>query len=185
MKPPSVLNGIFAGEFDQVNGVGHLFHDVVADICTSAAADAFVLKSITNVDACGADLNTKLAVDAVAQAQLLFDRLLAQVLRSVPPGFSSLCIVTHDQGVGIEHGALKPCIGTHVFANLLPHETRVAIGGQGIKQNPKQGPTHQVERPDLVKEISDRHKVTHKGQSRPKRDQAPNQVLAHLFYQDL
>jgi hypothetical protein len=44
----------------------HTIHNLVAGVCTKPAANALVLKAITNVNACGADFHADAAVNTVA-----------------------------------------------------------------------------------------------------------------------
>jgi len=127
---------ILGGVTDQPFRVTHLFHHLVAAIHACAAADAFVLQPVPDVDAGRADLDADAAIDAVAEAfRASIDRPAARAA-----GVASACIVGNDQRVRIEHDALEARIRTHVLAHLLAHEARVAPGGESVEQHPERLP---------------------------------------------
>ena len=135
-----VFHRMLRRKFNQVTRITYFVHHGVAHVGTSTTANAFVLQAFSNINAGGADLHTQTAIDAGTQihsGEIGFFR--ARTAR-----LSALCIVSDDQGVFVKHGALKARIGAHVFANLLAHETRIAIGCKAIKENPKNFPGRHI-----------------------------------------
>src|SRR5207249_10144801 len=112
---------VLGGVSDQSFRVAHLGHDLVAAVDACRTADAFVLQPVAYVDAGWTDLHADAAVDAITEpAVARVSRLSAR-----SPGLAAGMVVGDDERVAIEHHALEACVGTHVLAHLLAHETRV------------------------------------------------------------
>jgi hypothetical protein len=83
----------------------------------------------------------------------------------------------------VKHGTLKTRIRTHVFTHLLAHEACVAIGGKGVKENPKRLPRPQNGVEKRHRQLMDGREIAHKGKARPNGQENPNRVLVPFFDQ--
>ena len=173
---PCLGHGILRGQADQAAWILHLVHHGVAGVYAQAAANALVLQPVADVDTHGADLHAELAVDAVAQTfGLVVNALLA---RTAP--LAALCVVADDHGVLVEHGALKTCIGAHVFADLLAHIAGIAIGGKTIEQHPENLPVA-TQGQQLDTQFTDGHEIAHEGETGPQGQGDPEELLERLL----
>src|SRR5690606_18593782 len=122
------------------------------------------------------DLDAQAAIDARAQPEHGRVRLArARSLR-----FAALRVVGDDQSVPVEHHALEARVGTHVLADLLAHETGVAIGGEAVEQDPEGLPGTERRSRDEAAELKDRREVSDEGKAGPESEQDPGAVLGGL-----
>src|SRR4051812_13544398 len=113
--------------------VTHLVHHLVATVDAGRAADAFVLQPVANIDSGWTHLHADSAIDAGAQPRRrVICRLAARTAR-IP----ALTVISNNQGIGVEHDALKTRIWAHVFAHLLTHPAGIAVGRESIEQYPE------------------------------------------------
>ena len=133
LAAPAVGHAVFGGVADEAARVAHFVHHAVAGVDAGGAADAFVLQAVADVDAHGADLHAQGAVDAFAQAL----RLVVGFFGACAARLATGGVVGDDEGVFVEHGALKARVGAHVFADLLAHVPGVAVGGEGVEKDPE------------------------------------------------
>src|SRR3989344_1888221 len=176
LAPPAVFHAVERGVMDQAARRPDLVHDRVADVDARGAADALVLQALPDVDARRADLHAQGAVDAVALVQGLgIGTALARAT-----GLTALGVVADDEGVAVEHRALKARVRAHVLAHLLAHVARVAIGGETVEQHPEDLPGAHAEVDDLGGKHADRREVADEGVARPQRKGDPGELLARL-----
>jgi hypothetical protein len=76
-------------------------------------------------------------------------------------------IVGNDQRIGVDHGALKPRIGTHVDAHLLTQPSSISIGGKAVEQIPRRSPMGRCQASVLFTQFEDRSEVADEGKSGP------------------
>lgn len=104
----------------QALGAAQLFHDRVTGVHAVSAADAFHLEALADVDSRGADLYAALAIYAVAKMRT------GGGSRRIAP----LVVVTDDDGIVINEGALEASVGandkTELFAK--PREIEIKDG---------------------------------------------------------
>jgi hypothetical protein len=138
------------------------------------------LQALSNVDASRTNLNAQVTVHTVAQP-LCFDGLQVRIFRAMATTLASLLVVGDDQGVLVKHGALKPGVRAHVFADLLAHEACIPISCKAVKNNPKQGPAKDLSMNDCVSQSARWHEIGYKAETRDKRDCNPDAVLDELL----
>ena len=83
------------------------------------------------------------------------------------PGFPAGSVVGDDEGVFVEHGALKARIGAHVFADLFAHVAGKAVGGKAVEEDPEGFPVAQGTADDFEDEVMDGGEVAHEGEAGP------------------
>ncbi len=154
-----------------------LVHHRVAGVDAQRAGDAFELLAVANVDACGADGDAGVAVDAIAgQQPLRLCLLLAAHARLAAP-----VIVGDDQRVLVEHGRLDARPGAHVDADLFAHDATKNIGGgrqdgdRGVGDERRLSGGEIVGQGGCVREIED------PGAAGGHRDDQPCRVLGQLL----
>src|SRR5208283_2892192 len=151
-------------------------HDLVAAVDAGAAADAFVLQAVADVDAGGAYLHADVAADAITEGQLLaLRRPGARAAR-----FAALAVVGNDQRIRVEHDALEARVRAHVLAYLLAHESGVAVGGKGIEENPERFPRAELAAQGAHAQVANGREVGDEGVAGPQRDDEPGAVLGRL-----
>src|SRR5262249_30342263 len=138
--------------------------------------DAFELQTLADIDAGWAYLDADVAVDAIAQA------LAARIdrARPRPTRFAARPVVSDDQRVAVEHHALEARIWTHVLADLLAHEPRVAEGREAVEKDPERFPSAEVPRGDVEAELADRREIANERVAGPQRDDEPGDVLGRF-----
>src|SRR5210317_1924021 len=114
-----------------------LIHYGVAGVDALGAADAFVLQTVSDINARGAYLNAEAAVHAVPGA---FRGALLGT-----PRFAPGRVVGNDERIWVEHGGLEAGVGAHIEAGLLPHDAAHKEGHEGEKAQPKGGPAREGE----------------------------------------
>ncbi len=172
---PAVRHAVLRGIADEPARVLHLVHHGVARIHAEAAADAFVLQAVADVDAHGADLHAQRAIDAIAQAPgPVVHRLVARAAR-----LAADLVVRDDEGVLVEHRALEARIGAHVLADLLAQEAGVAVSGEAVEGHPEELPGA-LQRHQLGAQLADGHEVAHEGKARPCGNSDPEELLEDL-----
>src|SRR5208283_4111506 len=82
---------------DQAGRVAKPLHHLIAAVDTCGAADALILQALADVDPGGANLHTDVAVDAVAQSEVLaLDRLGPRAAR-----FATVTVVGDSQRIRV------------------------------------------------------------------------------------
>ena len=170
------LKGILRGVAHESPVVTHLVHDLVADVNARSTADALVLEPVAYVDAGGANLYAKAAVDAVSETGG------CRVGASLPgtPRLTAFFIVRDDQRVPVEHGALETGVGAHVDAHLLAQPPGIPVRGEAVKENPEGFPGTEAQGDDVLPELLDGCEVTDESEARPQREGDPDSVLCEL-----
>ena len=115
----------------------HLEHDGVAGVDAEAALDAAELRALANVDAGRAGRDALMAVDAVAGR--LARRLRLGGFLQGHPRFAAVAAVADVERVDIRQRRLDARPRAHVEADLLAHEAREIIGGEGEDADPGVG----------------------------------------------
>ncbi len=97
-------------------------------------------------------------------------------LLRTPRGSPRCAVVGDDQGVLVEHGALKAGVGAHVLAHLLAHKAGKAVGGKRVERHPEQLPAA-LPLQNFGPQGANGHKKAHKGKARPQRHAHPGQLF--------
>src|SRR5439155_19286279 len=155
--------------------------DLITAVDACRTADAFVLQPVAYVDAGWTDLHADAAVDAITEpAVARVSRLWAR-----SPGLAAGMVVGDDERVAIEHHALEACVGTHVLAHLLAHETRVPVCCEPIEEHPKRFPAADLPGDGTNAQIVNRREIAHEGIACPQGNGEPSGVLERLDHEFL
>nr|GEY52297.1 hypothetical protein [Tanacetum cinerariifolium] len=173
--------GVLGGVADQPAGVVHFVHNRVAGVNARRAADAGDLQAVADVDAGGADLHAHRAIDAVAEAP----GRVVQVLFSRTAWLAASWVIRDDEGVLVEHHALKPRVRAHVDAHLFAQPTGIGIRGKGEKAHPEIRPAVGLTDEEVAQQFTDRREVTDEGQPGRRPDQDPEAVLGGLAHEGI
>ena len=109
------IHGILGGIANQTFWITHFIHYVVTNVDTSGTTNTLILQTIPNINAGGADLNTQGTINAVAQTQCF--RIGFTFTGTAR--FTTVLVIGNNQGVLVEHGALKTRIWAHVDTDLF------------------------------------------------------------------
>ena len=173
---PPLLDRILCRIADESARVVHLVHDLVTRIDTGRAADALVLQAIADIDAGRANLDANTTIDAVPLGKgLWIHALLACTTR-----LSTSLIVGDRQRIRIEHHALEARIGTHVLANLLPHDPREEICKTAVEEDPEDLPGAEAQGRNRSEQFLERTEIGHKGEAGPEGNRNPRGVFCRL-----
>src|SRR5690606_18129347 len=112
-------------EGDQAAGQTDLVHHLVAGIDAEAAADAFELQAVADIDAGGADGDALPAVDAMAPPLPVF------VLPVLAARLSAPGLISDEQAVLVQERPLNPRPGAHIGADLLARPAGEKIRRRG------------------------------------------------------
>src|SRR5262249_4979483 len=94
--------------------------------------------------------------------------------------FTALRIIRNDQGIPVEHRALKAGIRAHVLAHLLAQEPGVHVGRSAVEHNPEQLPRTERACQDFAAECADRREVAHESEASPEGEGNPQKLLQRL-----
>ncbi len=100
---------------NESSGFSNFVHNCVAGIDTLGAVDAFHLEAVSNIDSGGTGHYAGAAVDAIPPFLGRFFFSAGELLSL----FSSVVVVSDDQGISVDEGGLKPPVGTGDQTGLL------------------------------------------------------------------
>ena len=164
---------VFGRVADQAARQANLVHDLVADVDTGGAADAFVLQAVADVDPGRADMHALAAVDAVAETGGLgIDAFLAGAAL-----FAAFRVIGDDQRVRVEHHALEAGVGAHVLAHLFAQEAGHQDHEAAVEEDPEGFPGAEAVGQHVVDQFLDRGEVADQGEAAPQAEHGPQQVL--------
>src|SRR3546814_7369525 len=96
---------------------------------SQAAADAFELQPVADIDAGRADIDAGATVDAVAAAVPAVAGLVLDT------GLAAPALIGHRQRMLVEHGSLEERPGAHIGADLFPRSEEHTIELQSLMRS--------------------------------------------------
>ena len=152
------FQSVFGGIANQAPLITHTIHDVVADIYTGAAGNAFILQPVTDINTYRADMDAVIAVDTIAQSFCL----IVGALFTLTAILAADIIIGDYQCVLVKHYALEAGVRTHVDADLLTHPASIGIGCYSQKAYPPGFPWAQIPGENRGKQFANGCEIAHK-----------------------